>query len=230
MRVSELENIWESRNPGGSTEMTTRALERTGCNTVQELTAAFRDELASLIKSLQPLTSVSYVLDEQLRFVYCNPAWDAFALANGAPELALNALAGQALLKAIPTVLHPFYANGFRLVQSGNELWEHVYECSSAHEFRRYKMRVDPILGGWFLVRHTLVIKRAHEKIVRPGSHNYVADTGCITVCCNCRRSRRTGRAQKWDFVPEYVANPPRVVEQILCPDCLDTYYVASQG
>jgi PAS fold len=208
--------------------MNTRLIDRIGCNTVQTLTTAFRDELALLIKSLQALSSVSYVLDEQFRFVYCNPAWDAFAIANGAPKLALNALAGQPLFDAIPSVLQPFYASGFRRVQAGGESWEHLYECSSAHEFRRYKMRIDPILGGWFLIRHTLVVKRAHEKPVRPGSHNYVADSGFITVCCNCRRCRRTGKAQKWDFVPEYVANPPRTLEPILCPDCLDQYYLGT--
>jgi len=208
--------------------MTTRVIDRIACNTGQQLTSAFRDELALLIKSLQHLTSVSYVLDEQLRFVYCNPAWDAFAIANGAPELALNALAGQSLFRAIPPVLQPFYVSGFRLVKSGEESWEHIYECSSSQEFRRYKMKVDAILGGWFLIRHTLVMKRAHEKIVRPGSHNYVADTGFITVCCNCRRCRRTGKAQKWDFVPEYVADPPRTLEHILCPDCLNQYYLGT--
>jgi hypothetical protein len=208
--------------------MTTRVSDRMGCNAAQQLTAAFRDELALLIRSLQPLTAVSYVLDEQLRFVYCNPAWDAFAISNGAPELALNALAGQSLFKAIPPVLQPFYVDGFHLIRAGNESWEHIYECSSPQEFRRYKMRLDLILGSWFLVRNTLVIKRAHEKPVRPGRHNYVADTGFVAMCCNCRCCRRTGKAQKWDFVPEYVADPPRTLEHILCPNCLHAYYVGT--
>jgi len=208
--------------------MTTRVIDTIDCNAVQQLTTAFRHELALLIRSLQLSTAVSYLVDEQLRFVYCNPAWDAFAIANGAPELALNALAGQSLFEAIPPVLQPFYSDGFRFVQSENECWEHAYECSSPQEFRRYKMRVDPSLGSWFLVRNTLIIKRAHERPVRPGTHNYVADTGFIAMCCNCRRCRRTGKAQKWDFVPQYLGDPPRTLEHILCPDCLHHYYAAS--
>lgn len=185
----------------------------------------FRQELATLVESLRLEPSVSFVLDDGLRFVYCNPAWDTSAIGHGAPQLALNALAGKPLFTFIPRLLQPFYRDAFRFVQIEQASWDHVYQCPDAEEFKLYRMQIDPILAmDWFLVRHTLAIKRSHAAVVSPGQHNYLCDTGFITMCSHCCRCRRVG-AECWDFVPEYVENRPRTLEDGLCPECMSHYY-----
>jgi len=194
-------------------------IELTGPQTV-------RQELAMLVESLRLEPSVSFVLDDGLRFVYCNPAWDTFAIGQGAPQLALNALAGKPLFNFIPRLLQPFYRDAFRLVQIEQVNWEHLYQCPDPEEFKLYRMQIDPIVAlDWFLVRHTLAIKRSHAAVARPGQHNYLSDAGFITMCSHCCRCRRVSAAECWDFVPDYLENRPRTLEDGLCPECMIHYY-----
>ena len=45
-------------------------------------------ELYRMIRMLDQSPEVSFLLDSEHRIIYTNPAWDLFAEANGAPQLA----------------------------------------------------------------------------------------------------------------------------------------------
>src|SRR5215469_11900865 len=66
-----------------------------------------------IIQALERSPSVSYILDAQQRFLYCNPAWDKFASSNGAPELTGETMVGFRLFDAIPDALKDFYSHAF---------------------------------------------------------------------------------------------------------------------
>src|SRR5579884_3888360 len=75
-----------------------------------------RAHLSCIMQTLQGIAAVSYILDSQYRFLYCNPAWDAFAKANGAPGLVAESMLGFDLFDAVPEVLKSAYFIAFREV------------------------------------------------------------------------------------------------------------------
>jgi len=74
--------------------------------------------ISSVIQAIERSEAVSYILDSQYRIMYCNPAWNRFAIANGAPQLANEAVVGSDLFAAIPEVLRASYSAAFRYVVS----------------------------------------------------------------------------------------------------------------
>ena len=89
-----------------------------------------RTHLFQIIRALEESSNVSYILDSQHRFVYCNPAWDSFAKSNDAPQLVGEAFIGSNVLATIPDVLKDFYAEAFQRVLSSESVWR-FYATSS---------------------------------------------------------------------------------------------------
>jgi hypothetical protein len=61
------------------------------------LDALFREFPRSV---LEADTAVCFALDEKLRLISCNPAWDLFATENGAPDLCAEMALGKSVLDA----------------------------------------------------------------------------------------------------------------------------------
>lgn len=54
----------------------------------------------------------------------------------------------------------------------------------------------------------------------------YRDETGTITICMHCGRTRRvTAGAVQWDLLSEFQERTPRGVSHGLCPDCLEKHY-----
>jgi hypothetical protein len=198
----------------------------------ENLTA--RDHLCAIMQTLEESAAVTYVLDSQWRFVYCNPAWDSFAQSNGAPQLTAKALLGSDLFDAIPEVLRAAYRDAFRKVLSTREVWERSYECSSPKLFRTFRMRIHLIQEkNWFLVTNALVVERSHTNPAEADADRYVNGDGFITMCAHCRCSKRENAPNCWDFVPQHLQLKRGSAIQVshgLCPVCLDYFYPPSQG
>jgi hypothetical protein len=186
-----------------------------------------RDHLSRMTQALRGSTAVSYILDSQFRVLYCNPAWNRFAKANGAPQLTNEAVVGSDLFDAIPDVLRAVYSNAFRQVLSTGRVWEQSYECSGPTLFRMFRMRIHLLKPqNWFLVTNALIVERSHTRAAEPDSNTYVDANGLITTCAHCRCSKRVGSSDQWDFVPEYL-QPKSAVKVIhaLCPVCRVYFY-----
>jgi len=184
-------------------------------------------EFHELVGTLEATAAVSYVLDSNLQFVYCNPLWDKFARENGGPELLSDAVIGSQLFDVIPDVLRPFYTGMFDEVQRSGLVWQHVYECSSPQRLRRFRMRVHLLNSNWLMVSNTLVVEEAHSREAPAHDSVYRNDNGLITMCAHCRCSQRTDEPRHWDFVPAHLEVRPLSlgVSHGLCPVCRAYFY-----
>jgi hypothetical protein len=187
-----------------------------------------RDHLSRITQALFGSPAVSYILDSrQLRLMYCNPAWDRFAKANGAPQLTSGSVIGSDLFDAIPSVLRSAYSKAFQQVLSTGQVWEQSYECSSPTLFRKFRMRIHLLKPqNWFLVTNALIFERPHTRTTELDSNAYVDANGLITTCAHCRCSRRVDSSNQWDFVSEHLRVKSSVkVSHVLCPVCRVYFY-----
>jgi hypothetical protein len=185
-----------------------------------------RPTLTDLLPALKPSPIISYVVDVNLILQYCNPAWDRFASENAAPELVGETALGLDLLTVVADDLRPFYLRGFEQAQQSGDVWECLYECSSPQLFRKFHMRVHPILPeGWALVTNTLVIERPHTRASTESLQTYINSDAQIKMCCHCRGSRRADQPEQWDFVPALLDRSITNISHGLCPICLAYFF-----
>jgi hypothetical protein len=182
------------------------------------------------LENLEVDSSIIYMLSPDLRIIYCNRAWDHFAAENGGVRLSRTETLGASVLNVIPEPLRPFYVSGFALARQQSQPWEHDYECSSPDLYRLFHMRVLPLANSYLMVENSLRIGHPHgaERPATPAnSALHLGENGILTMCSHCRRTRRIGAAAApvWDWVPEYLANPPGRVSHGLCRNCRAFFY-----
>ncbi len=136
---------------------------------------------------------------------------------------------GNRLFDAVAEPLRSFYEQAFRSVAETRQPWEHDFECSGPDLYRRYHMQVKRIDDpSGFLVVNSLRVEQSHEPArcpTTPDTARYVSADGIVTMCCHCRRTRRAGESQSWDWVPGYLKDPPARISHGLCPSCVAYYY-----
>lgn len=169
-------------------------------------------------------------LDAELRLRYTNPAWPAFAAANGEPLLTERWPLGKSILDAIPAVLLPFYQDLFERALNGlagPEPLGHDYECSTSELYRRFRMTLYPLpQRRGLVVVHSLLVERPHLPDPRAEPpYAYVDEHGLLRQCCHCRRVQHLHEADRWDWVPEWVSNFPPHTSHTLCGVCFDYFY-----
>jgi len=181
------------------------------------------------IEDLESEQAVVYVLDSDLRLVYCNPAWDEFAASNNGDGLEWSGPRGTPILEAIAEPLRSYYEDGFRRVREAGETWEHDFECSSSELYRRYHMQVKPLEGaGGFLIINSLLVEAPHsaDRPTMPDVANlYLGQGDTVKMCSHCRRTQRSDGSQMWDWVPRYLDAPPGRVSHGLCVVCAAYFY-----
>jgi len=187
-----------------------------------------RSRLFRLFQALEGSAAISYILDSQYRLLHCNPAWDDFAISNGAPQLEGEQVIGSVVFEAIPEVLKTFCTDAFAKALIDG-VWEVRYECSSPSLFRKYRMRVHSLTSrGMYMVTNALIHEGPHRDMVEPDSRKYVQSNGLITMCAHCRCSRRVDAPNQWDFVSEYLhlkGYDSLMVSHGICPICHACFY-----
>jgi len=181
--------------------------------------------LQRIVSVLEKAPAISYILDSDLRFLYCNAAWDEFAVENGAPALARGAVIGEDLFQFVPPVLKSFYSRIFDEVRRTGLVWSHIYQCSSPDNFRTFRMLIHRLVSGGLLVTNALTVERPHAHRVEPEPDIYRNEHGLICMCSHCRCSRRCDHPEQWDFVPAHFALVPFAVTHGLCPVCRAYFY-----
>jgi hypothetical protein len=185
------------------------------------------------LDALARLPDTIYGLDADLRLAMFNPAWFAFAAANGGlPAVVRDWGLGRCVLEACPPVIRDFYARSLSAALGLDRHWDHEYECSSPDVRRRMRMSAYPLRdGAGLLVVNALVIEMPREAQTTSGiawdPAAYTDGHGIVHQCAHCRKIRRTSGPRHWDWVPELVANPLSLVSHDLCEVCLDYYYPA---
>jgi hypothetical protein len=166
------------------------------------------------------------------RLGYTNTGWQHFAEANGGADKILKDWSlGRNVRSAWPPPLRDFYTTRFEEVVERQTPWEHRYQCSSALVEREVQMRAVPLGKHGVLVVNTLVREVALAKGLSPANLNaYNPVGGLVTQCAHCRRFRRFGEQRRWDWIPEWVEQPPPSVSHGLCEVCLGHYYAPADG
>jgi len=180
--------------------------------------------------SVESSPHACFALTESLYICYCSPAWDRFALENGggADVLAASVL-HKPFLQFVANDLRENLKNLFHRARTLGRLQSQDYECSSAQVFRVYRMQVYPLRPDCgFVVNNSLRVVHPHTRAVcEPYDSIYRCELGLIHMCANCRRTRRIGDTEVWDWVPTYVERPARATTHTVCPFCREYYYSA---
>lgn len=181
------------------------------------------------LDSLEQTAHVVLAVWADGRVAYVNPAWEQFALENGAaPSLQGEGPIGRNVFDLMAGDLAPFYRRGWQSMLAANEVWQHRYECSSPTEYREYVMLSYPLHGPdpAVLIVHSLVVSAQHDRLpCSPIDDLYRTTDGIIVQCANCRRVRAPGDLGRWDWVPEWVDEIPPMTSHGVCAVCLERYY-----
>lgn len=175
--------------------------------------------------------SIIYVLQKDSRIIYCNPAWDKFALENEGDTLVRANVLGWRVKDVLPQPLVKFYQDAFKQVLATGSSWGHDYECSAPGLYRLFRMQILRLAGAHLLVMNSLRVEGPHLADVLGSEEDatYIDEHGILTLCCNCRRARRVDSAETevWNWVPRFIAKPPDKVSHGLCKICLPSFLQA---
>lgn len=184
------------------------------------------------LESLESSSSVIYATDSELRLIYFNPSWFAFARDNGGePAISTRFPLFTPLMDAILGPLKQFYLAAFLRVLEKGSPWEHEYECSSETYYRRFHQTIYPLRNRKGLVFvNSLLVDALHKNENKnespPLPEVYTApETGNMNMCSHCRRIQRVKETEVWDWIPEFIANPLPNTSHTLCPICYDYYF-----
>jgi|SRR5579871_256000 len=162
----------------------------------QEWTSRFEDDPA-----------VIYILDRSFRLVYCNAAWDLFALKNGgAPKLLRERQIGRSVMQSTPVALIRFYHAVFTRVLSQETTADHIYDCSSPDLFRQFHMhiqRLEPLGGAPYLVVVNSLVKQRSWQEGDSGPFDALRQkNGAIVMCAHCEGRWSLTRAKSGSGYP----------------------------
>ncbi|MBA3539592.1 MAG: hypothetical protein H0T79_08170 [Deltaproteobacteria bacterium] len=180
-----------------------------------------RSDPALLFDTLVDSDNTSYLLSSHLELVRANTGWERFARENDG-ERVRDWYPGRQILEGISEVLRPFYATNYMRVLWTGVRWEHDYECSSALDYRVFRMMVLPS-DGMLVVTHSPLVEVPHTREASPPRPDYVWGDA-IVMCSNCRRVLNARHPKRWDWVPAFVADLPQNVTNGLCPPCARYY------
>lgn len=189
------------------------------------LTAVFREFPK---EALDAEPAVCFVLDDELRLAYCNPAWDLFAQQNSGAPLAGARITGTPVLGCCSGRILAYYRSLYEDVLAGSGPRTHDFHCSSPEQERLMRMHVYGLRKSrGLLVMCSLRVERPHSwPSVAPVEAVYRNSEGFIVMCSNCRRTRRAGiKPETWDWIPGFVSAQPAGISHGLCNTCLEYYY-----
>jgi hypothetical protein len=170
---------------------------------------------------------VIFLLDDELRFVDCNPAWDEFSVRNGGKQLLRADVAGRMILDFVPDVLRNFYVQKYWFAKRSSGWTETKYDCSSPEKIRLFRMAMIRSGECLLVVNHLLLEEecRPGPPLTEEGKRSYVSSGGFITMCASCRKTKRSGGPIEWEWIPDFLRDHSLTVSHGLCPRCLAYLY-----
>lgn len=171
-----------------------------------------------------------YAVSDDWRLRYFNEGWSRFANANGgATGLSQSEVLGASIFDAFsPSPVREFFEFHYLQCLAQGHMWAHDYECSSATEYRRFRMFVYPLKRQGLMVVNAKLIERPQQRIAaHADAASYRDADGLVHQCAHCRRIRSVANHESWDWVPAWVERMPRRCSHGLCPTCLVFYYLS---
>ena len=193
----------------------------------------FKSKLEGIdFETLEQSKYTIYSLSEDLELIYVNPGWVNFAKENGVNDSYMNdKLIGSSVINAIDgEKIKNFYTENYINVLKTKKPWKHEYECSSIQEYRQFHQNTYPLKNGkGLIVTNTLTVNlpmnSQNRKAYDALNKRYVANSGYVTQCSNCRCTQRANEIDVWDWVPKWVENIPKNFSHSICPICFDYYW-----
>ncbi|MEP6643557.1 MAG: hypothetical protein ABJA69_03610 [Acidobacteriaceae bacterium] len=167
---------------------------------------------------------VVYLLDPEFRIIYCNPAWDTFAIQNKGHSARCQNVSGTDLFSYITEDLQPAYVSAFASARVLGRC-ELRFECSSPSHYRHFRMRIRLLRQG-YAVMNSLEVERPHDSETLQPDYSHF-ERGAITLCAGCRRTKNRYTPDRWDWVPYFLNDGFVSVAHRLCPAC-SVYYRAA--
>lgn len=183
------------------------------------------------LDSLETSPDTIYIVDSDLRLRAYNYAWIAFAQNNDGQALLTRYHWGDAIDAAFPQDVKQYYQEAYRRALLNKAPFQHIYECSSPDQYRRFQQTAYPLAGAEGLViAHHLIEERGHGEPAEVFDAKYLNSDGQIIQCCHCRKVRDPADARRWIWVPALVKQTMANISHTLCPRCLDFYYPDLDG
>lgn len=185
----------------------------------------FKGLLASLDAEAFEEGGTVYGVWSDFRLAYVNKCWSEFASTNNGPDPAWPM--GSSILDAMSKPVRQFFLDHYQKALKENRPFEHVYECSSAKQYRTFHQKAYPLgkAEGLLIVNSLKVAEPMMRKECGPSDTLYRDKDGMIHQCSHCRRVQRQDLPAQWDWVPEYVAKVPVKCTHDLCKPCYAYYY-----
>ncbi len=170
---------------------------------------------------------VIYLLDAELRFMDCNPAWDEFAAQNRGVGISRAEVCGRLILDFVPDVLRTFYVHKYWYAQHGEGWTEFDYHCSSPEKIRLFRMAMTSVAKELLVVNHLLLEEECEvgPPLSEVGRDLYVSPDHFATMCANCRKTKRRDDSATWDWVPAFLQEHDFKISHGLCPRCAAHLY-----
>ena len=172
-------------------------------------------------------TDVIFLLDDELRFVDFNPAWEDFAAANGGRNLCCSEMRGRLVLDFVPETLQSFYAHKYWLAKRTAGWSYFAYDCSTPEKIRVFRMAMMRVEENLLITNHLQVEEDCEVKppLTAEETASYLSPTGLTTMCANCRKTKHAHKATQWDWIPEMLRRNPFTISHGLCPRCMVYLY-----
>lgn len=185
--------------------------------------------------------STIYGVRRDLTLGYVNATWIRFARQNSGPDYLSDddQILGISVLEAFAGPIRALYESIFERVLEFNDSYEQEYDCSSPREFRNYHMTIHPLPAdaqrpeGLLVINspsHSVSSEVAEAPVEAPEPEDYVQNSGQVVACSNCRRFQNAENPERWDWIPDYLEEPPAPVSHGICQVCLDYFYPVSIG
>ena len=170
---------------------------------------------------------VVYLLDAEMCFVDCNPTWDTFAAENGGKGISRAEVSGRSIFDYVPDVLRSFYLHKYWFAKRSEGWTEFDYDCSSPEKIRLFRMRMIGVEEGLLVVNHLRLEEECNvaSPLTEEARRSYISPDGSVTMCANCRKTKRRDEVDSWDWVSDFLRDRTLKVSHGLCPRCASHLY-----
>jgi hypothetical protein len=162
------------------------------------------------------------LLDRDNRIVYCNAAWDRFALANDGELATSKHVNGVNVLSVCTDQLRGFYRQMLNRCRSTGLPVSHGYTCSSSIYNRATRMTLRPH-ATFISMQHTMLAETKHTDVPHSFDDRYVR-SGVVKMCANCRRTYNHSDST-WEWIPQLLVAMPNNASHGLCEPCTVFYF-----
>lgn len=195
------------------------------------ISEAFRNSLKEFdLETLENSRDVIYAIDENLNFIYFNPAWEKFAVENGGPENILQLLPlGSSVTAGTTEILSEYYSDYYQSALQELHPVVNEYECSSSEFYRIFRQFCYPMMDNkGLIIINRLVTEEPMENrsrlVAAPNEERFRDKHGLIEQCSFCRCVKPVEKGKSWEWVKEWVIKIPEKTSHSLCPPCFDYY------